>query len=293
MSRVYLHSNNNEYSLIKLMILLFIPFMLFGFYKNGIYLYNKEFINIIDLFRPLFYIGISLLTTFIFKLIFKEDFLSFRLLTNLMISLVVSPILNIFIYTGLLVFLNIVLKFIKINIVPIFMIINIGIGYLSSKNIFLNSLESSLTHSYSALDYFLGKGCGGVSNTLLIGSLISIFILTMNINYKKQIPIMSFAVYYILMIFYTFITSSASVDLLLNNNVIFSFIFVSNIPIYTPYSKGACYIYGFLLGLLTFTFSFIDINLAVYLSIIILGFIYKLIDKFIVGKSNNNLIEVL
>ena len=45
----------------------------------------------------------------------------------------------------------------------------------------------------------------------------------------------------------------------------FAFIFLSNVSIYTPYSRGGCYIYGLLLGLLTFAFYFIDLNLGLYI----------------------------
>lgn len=293
MSRVYLHSNNHENSLNKLMICLFIPFIMYGFYKNGIKLYIDNYINLLEMFMPIIMVGISILTTYIFSKISKEKLLGYRLISNLLISMIAMPNINIFVYIILLLILNLVTKYIKMNIVPIFMIVSIIINMILRNYNFFNSFEVSVEHSYSLFDYILGKGYGGVSNTLLIMSLISLIILVINLNYKKQIPIMAFSTYYILAIITSFISVSLDQNLLLNNNVVFSFIFLSNISIYTPYSKGGCYIYGLLLGLLTYAFYFIDVNLGVYIVIAILSFVSQLLDLLIVGKNDKHLVEVL
>jgi len=293
MNKIYLHSNNHKNSLNKLMLYLFIPFLIYGFYKNGIKLYNNEYIGFLGMFKPLLTVAFSIIITYVFSKINKEEFMGYRLVSNILIAMICSPQLNLILYLIILLVLNVSLNFVKFNIVPVFMIINIILMKFLPGEVFLNSLESSVVYNYSVLDYLLGKGIGGISNTLLLMSLISLVILILNMGYKKQIPIMAFIIYYILITIYAFISSNASVDLFLNNNVIFAYIFVCNLSIYTPYSKGACYIYGLLLGLLTFAFSFIDINLGVYIVVMVLGFLSPLFDRFIVGKTNKNLVEVL
>ena len=51
MSRVYLHSKNDRNSLNKLMLYLFVVFIIYGFYKNGIKLYIAGYVNVIEMFK--------------------------------------------------------------------------------------------------------------------------------------------------------------------------------------------------------------------------------------------------
>ncbi|MBE6148709.1 MAG: hypothetical protein E7167_04420 [Firmicutes bacterium] len=293
MNRVYLHSNNNVNSLNKLMLYLFIPFVMFGFYKNGIKLYLGEYVGLFTMFKPLILLGLSVIVSFLFSKLNKESFIGYPLLCNIIISMIISPSLPIIVFIVLLLLLNFLHKYFKFNYVPVFMLISIIVSLIINNYNFFNIFESSVEHSYSLFDYLLGKGYGGISNTFLIMSLLSLIILIMNINYKKQIPIMAFSVYYILAIITTFATQNIDQNLLLNNNVIFAFIFISNISIYTPYSRGACYIYGIILGLLTYVFYFIDINLGLYIVLTLLSFISPVIDRFIVGKNEKHLVDIL
>ncbi|MBQ6841026.1 MAG: RnfABCDGE type electron transport complex subunit D [Bacilli bacterium] len=293
MSRVYLHSKNNVDSLIKVMLYLFIPFALYGFYKNGIKLYANDYISIFSMIKSLLFIGISVLVSYIFSKLNKEKFISFTLLSNIMIALIASPSLSIIFYLIGIIVLNGIQKLVKFNIVPVFMVITIIVDLILKNPIFLNVFESSVDYNYSLFDFLIGKGPGGTGNTLMAMSIVSLIVLILNINYKKQIPIMAFTSYYILAIITSFVTGTLDQSLLLNNNVIFSFIFLSNVSIYTPYSKGACYIYGLALGMLTYLSYFINIDLGVYLVLTILSFVYPLLDRFIVGKNDKHLIEVL
>lgn len=293
MSRVYLHSNNHENSLNKIMLYLFIPFMIYGFYKNGIKLYVDGYVNLFMMFRPVLLIAISIFISFVFSKINKKKIIDFNFLNNIMIAMIAGPSINILLFALLLIILNMANKYLKFNIVPTFMIISILIDLIFKTNSFFNVFESAVEHNYSLFDYILGKGYGGMCNTLLIMSIISFVILNFNMQYKKQIPIMALSVYYLLSLITTFINGNLDQSLLLNNNVIFAFVFLSNISIYTPYSRGGCYIYGLLLGLLTFVFYFIGIDIGVYIVLLALSLLSPIIDRFIVGKTEKNLIEIL
>ena len=293
MSRVYLHSNNHENSLNKIMLYLFIPFMIYGFYKNGIKLYVDGYVNLFMMFRPILLIAISIFISFVFSKINKKKIIDFDFLNNIMIAMIAGPSINILLFALLLIILNMANKYLKFNIVPTFMIISILIDLIFKTNSFFNVFESAVEHNYSLFDYILRKGYGGMCNTLLIMSIISFVILNFNMQYKKQIPIMAVSVYYLLSLITTFINGNLDQSLLLNNNVIFAFVFLSSISIYTPYSRGGCYIYGLLLGLLTFVFYFIGIDIGVYIVLLALSVLSPIIDRFIVGKTEKNLIEIL
>ena len=75
-------------------------------------------------------------------------------------------------------------------------------------------------------------------------------------------------------------------DKLMNDPKVYALIFLNTISIFTPYTKGGCYLYGFILGLISFCFSFIDINLGVYLISLILSFTSLYFDKLILKISS-------
>ena len=281
---VYLKSKNNKI-LVKY-ILLLIPFLIYGFYKNGILLYKGEYVNIFYMFKPLILTIISILISYLFTKYKKEDFISYRLYLNILSSLIVLPNTNIFIYLIILFLVNILYTFKKVNISLITILLLIIVSMIFSKYSFLNVYEESVNHSYSITNYLFGNGSGGISNTLLIYSILVCIYLICDFSYKKHIVVTSVTVYYILLIISFVLFKKFDYNLLLNNNLVFSFIFLNTISIFTPYTKGGCYLYGFILGLISFCFSFIDINLGVYLISLILSFTSLYFDKLILKISS-------
>lgn len=283
---VYLKSKNNENKVLVKYILLLIPFLIYGFYKNGILLYKGGYVNIFYMFKPLILTIISILISYLFTKYKKEEFISYRLYLNILSSLIVLPNTNIFIYLIILFLVNILYTFKKVNISLITILLLIIVSMIFSKYSFLNVYEESVNHSYSITNYLFGNGSGGISNTLFIYSILVFIYLICDFSYKKHIVVTSLTVYYILLIISFVLFKKFDYNLLLNNNLVFSFIFLNTISIFTPYTKGGCYLYGFILGLISFCFSFIDINLGVYLISIILSFTSLYFDKLILKISS-------
>ena len=283
---VYLKSKNNENKILVKYILLLIPFLIYGFYKNGILLYKGEYVNIFYMFKPLILTIIAILISYLFTKNKKEDFISYRLYLNILSSLIVLPNTNMFIYLIILFLVNILYTFKKINISLITILLLIIVSMIFSKYSFLNVYEESVNHSYSITNYLFGNGSGGISNTLFIYSILVFIYLICDFSYKKHIVVTSLTVYYILLIISFVLFKKFDYNLLLNNNLVFSFIFLNTISIFTPYTKGGCYLYGFILGLISFCFSFIDINLGVYLISLILSFTSLYFDKLILKISS-------
>ena len=283
---VYLKSKNNENKILVKYILLLIPFLIYGFYKNGILLYKGEYVNIFYMFKPLILTIISILISYLFTKYKKEDFISYRLYLNILSSLIVLPNTKIFIYLIILFLVNILYTFKKVNISLITILSLIIVSMIFSKYSFLNVYEESVNHSYSITNYLFGNGSGGISNTLFIYSILVFIYLICDFSYKKHIVVTSLTVYYILLIISFVLFKKFDYNLLLNNNLVFSFIFLNTISIFTPYTKGGCYLYGFILGLISFCFSFIDINLGVYLISLILSFTSLYFDKLILKISS-------
>lgn len=283
---VYLKSKNNENKILLKYILLLIPFLIYGFYKNGILLYKGEYVNIFYMFKPLILTIISILISYLFTKYKKEDFISYRLYLNILSSLIALPNTNIFIYLIILFLVNILYTFKKVNISLITVLLLIIVSMMFSKHLFLNVYEESVNHSYSITNYLFGNGSGGISNTLFIYSILIFIYLICDFSYKKHIVLTSLTVYYILLALSFVILKKFDYNIALNNNLIFAFIFLNTISIFTPYTKGGCYLYGFILGLFSFIFSFIDINLGVYLVSLILSLVFPYFDKFILKISS-------
>lgn len=284
-NRVYLHSKEKENSLVKLMIYLLIPFFLLSFYKNGIQLYRHHLVSIVMVFKPLFLLGISIFASLLFSIIKRKPFVSYLLLTNILISLVTMPNTNIIMYLVTIIVINAILCFINFNAIALFMIILFIFSIFLKDYTFLNAFEKSVEHNYSFINYLFGQGPGGIGNTFFLFSIISLLVLCFRFSYKKHIPLTTFSIYYILLIIYSFITGDIDLNLYMNNNLVFGVIFIAPLTMISPYTKGGCYIYGTLLGLLSFITIFIDINIGIYFIIFLLSLFYKLFDKMLYLNS--------
>ena len=88
-------SDNKKNNIIKMYLYLLIPFIIYGIYKNGYLLYEDNLISIIDVFKPLYLVFISVFITLLIDLMIKRKIsLSFNLLNMIMYSLIVSPRIN-------------------------------------------------------------------------------------------------------------------------------------------------------------------------------------------------------
>lgn len=283
---VYLKSKISEKKILLKYILLLIPFLIYGFYKNGILLYKGNYINSFGMLKPILLVIISILISYLFTKYKKEKFISYRLYLNILSSLIVLPNINIFIYLIVLLLINILYTFKKVNISLITILLLILFSFIFHNYSFLNVYEESVNHSYSITNYLFGNGSGGISNTLFIYSILVFIYLICDFSYKKHIVLTSLTVYYILLALSFVILKKFDYNIALNNNLIFAFIFLNTISIFSPYTKGGCYLYGFILGLFSFIFSFIDINIGVYLVSLILSLVFPYFDKFILKISS-------
>ena len=280
-NRVYLHSKEKENSLVKIIIYLLIPFLLFGFYKNGIDLYRHHLVSLGMMFKPLILLGISLIISMLFSIIKRKPFVSYLLLSNILISLVAMPNVDIIMYLVTLIALNTILCFVNFNAISLFMIVSFIFSFAFKNYTFLNVFEKSVEHNYSFFNYLLGQGPGGIGNTLFIFSIISLVILCFKFSYKKHIPLTALTIYYALLIIYSFIKGNIDLDLFMNNNLVFSIVFIAPLTMNSPYTKGGCYIYGMLIGIFGFISVFTDLNIGIYFSIFILSFFHRIFDKML------------
>lgn len=267
-------------------ILMLIPFILYGVYKNGFLVYSKGFISIWEIFKPIYLVLISIILKFIIDIIkYRKIKIDYNLLISILVALIMPTNINLIIYS-LVFLLTYVLstfleKYLNFNKVCFIYLIIILINFLFKDFTFKNILEEKIFFSYSFWDILMGRSIGGISSTSIFFSLIFYAILTFNFYYKKDIPFAINITYLLLMFLYYLVTHNN--ELLLNSEVIFGSIFVSSLPIYSPYKKNRQIIFGVLIGIFTFIIS-IAFNsvISIYLATFIVSLLFNL--KVLVKK---------
>jgi hypothetical protein len=256
-------------------ICLLIPLIIYGIYKNGYLLYEKNLINLLQIFKPLYLVLIGIIVLVIYDLIrYKKIRIDYNLVSVILIGMIVPYNINYFVYTVvfiiLFIFTEIISKYINFNKVCFIYLVIILINFLFNKFTFCNPLELNNNYNFTLIDLFLGRGVGGISSTCSLLCLISYIFLLFNFYYKKDIPLFINITYIIFAFIYFLITKNSSI--LINNDLIFGSIFVSALPIYSPYKVKNQIIYGIIIGILAFIISiFFNNIMAIYIATFVMS----------------------
>ena len=166
-------------------------YILFGFYKNGITLYNKGYVDLLGMFKPLLFIIVGAILGIIVniiydKLILKNNnklidtiFSSFHLVYVILIACISSINTNIFLFsivTFIILFISKFFKDNRVNVVALASLIIFFIMNIFHEFSFLNAYESSNNFNMNAIDYLFGKGSGGIFTTNILLLAISYII---------------------------------------------------------------------------------------------------------------------
>lgn len=279
-------------------LLAILPLLISGFYKNGIKLYALGLVNIFGLFKPLIFdilgLVIGMLVPFIVDNYIKHKkrkILSYLTMSNypyygLILASIIS--INTPIYIFLLVificsFLSLILKKPNVNIVCLMALLIILIMNLKGNFSFQNIYESTNNFHLNPLDYFMGKGSGGINSNNIILLIISIIILFSQDYYKKEIPLYAFITYFSLILVYGLYKNNIILilDSLFSNSVLFSYVFIASDMKTSPYTKLGKIIYAILIGIITFILYMYYPELAGIGAILIGSLCAKTIDKMV------------
>ncbi len=271
-----------------------IPLILYGFYKNGISLYIKGYVNVLGMLKPLLFIIIGLLCGILSNIIYEKInksnknisdiiFSSFHMLYGVLIASVSSINTNLFLFsivTFLVLFISKFIKNNKINIVALASLIIFFIMNIFHKFSFLNVYEVSNHFNMNAIDYLFGKGSGGIFTTNIILLIISFIILYCSKVYKKNVSLFSIISFSILTIIYSIFKNDIGniMNILFTNGIMFSFIFIATDTVSSCYTKNGQIIYGILVGLITFILYLIQPQLSSFGGIFIASILNSLID---------------
>ena len=282
MKKNFIFIKNNNDTIIY--YLSFIPLIIYGLYKNGYLLTTNNYTSFLNAYKIILYPIGCFLIGLLFSLIFKKrraQVLSYAILMG-----VAAPYnFNIFIYFAIVFFFMFVVSFVpnkyKINEVSMLITILIGINYFSKQFNIFNPLEISNTHSFSLVDLFFGRGPSYLFTSSIFLIIISYFILSFIKTYKKDIPVISLVVFTSLAFLYMIITKNylSNIQLYLNGITFFSFVYLSTVNVSSPSTKYIKYIYGLLVGVLSFIFIYLfDIYTGAIMSVFIVSVFYRIYE---------------
>ena len=287
-------SNNSIRRMCYTYLISLLPLILFGFYKNGISLYIKGFVNLYGMVKPLLFaiIGglIGILVNIIYEKINKKDnkisdviFSSFHLIYGILIACVTSINTNILLFsivTFVVLFFSKFIKYNKFNVVALTSLIIFFIMNLLNEFSFLNSYEVSNNFNMNAIDYLFGRGSGGIFTTNILLLCISFIILYFNRVYKKIIPIFATITFTIFTIIYCIIVKDIAMilEMLFTNGILFSFVYIASESTSSSYTRLGQIIYGIIVGILTFILYLIEPLLASFGAVFIASILSWIID---------------
>ena len=287
----------SDYSIKKTSIVYLIsllPLILFGFYKNGINLYLKKYVNVYGMFKPLiivltgFIIGV--LVNVFYNLLIKKNKMKFKEylfsdyypLYGLLISCIISINTNILLFILVTFIVLFISKFLtlKINYISLSGLIILFIMNLENKFTFLNVYELNNSFNMTTIDYMLGKGSGGIITTNIFLLIVAFIILYNLKTYKRIIPVIATIVFAILTICYSIYINNIGgiLDMLFTNGILFSFIYVATESTSSCYTRKGIIIYSVLTGLITFLLYLINPSLSSLGAILIVSILNSLID---------------
>ena len=288
-------SNNSIKRISYIYLLSLLPLILFGFYKNGIKLYLKDYVNILGMLKPLIFIimgfVIGVLVNILYERLIKKNkdklsdiiFSSFHPIYGILIASIISINTNLILFslvTFIVLFISKFIKNNKINYVCLVSLIIFFIMNIFGKFSFLNIYESSNNFNLNAIDYMFGRGSGGIFTTNILLLIISFIVMYYTKTYKKNIAIFSSITFIILAIIYLIIKNDIGniMYMLFSNGILFSFIFIATEPISSSYTKKGKTIYGILVGILTFLLYLINPALSSLGAILITSILNSVID---------------
>ena len=257
MNSSYIHSKKNNINLLYMICI--VSLVLFGFYKNGILLY-KELNNKIILLKPLIFPLIAYIVPSLISLIKNhkyelDDNIIYMLLLSLCIPIKTSIILFLIfsIAVSLLFYFVIDNLNININYICLFKLILIGILAITHKYIYANDLELLNKYSYDLKSIFFGRGISGINSSSILLIIISYFVLCINYYYKRELPIISLAVYFMFSFIFKIFFHHVIV---FNSMIVYSFVFLETLSLFSPAEKKEQIIYSILVGILTFFLTY-------------------------------------
>lgn len=293
MNNVYVRGNTSIKTISLTRIFLLIPLIIYGVYKNGVFLYINKYVDLYTMFRPLILILIGGLIGATVNIIYekiikrrKDDlittiFSSFHVEYGIILACVSSVSTNAFAFLICTFFILMISKFLnnRVNIMCICFIAIYLIMTIKGEYIYANSYELSKNFSLNLMDYLSGRAPGGIAATHIILLIVSLCGLHISNTNKSEITLYSCISYSIPAIIYAIINKTSVLNMLFLNNYMFIFTFIATDSVTSSYTTNGKKVFGILVGILTFLFYLVNPILSPFISIAIVSLLNNLIDR--------------
>lgn len=293
-NNVYVRSNRSIFTISITRLLFILPMIVYGIYKNGIYLYQNNYTSLFGMFKPIIIIlGSALIASIInilYEVVIKSKrgslkdilFSSFTIEYAILISCVMPISINLIIYFSILAIILFASKFTndRINTMSVVFLIIYAISYFTTGFNYANSYEASKLFSYNLMDYFIGRDIGGIASTHIIFLLVALFGLYITNNNKTNITISSIVSLLIVLFIISLFNGSDIVKVLFNNNYPFIMAFIATDSVTSCYTNKGSIVFGVLVGIITGLITLINPIIAPYIAILIVSLFNILIDKY-------------
>ncbi len=302
---VYVHSNRSIMTISLTRLVMLVPLIIYGFYKNGIYLYRKNMISTFAMFKPLVIILGSFLIAIIinvcYELFLKKNtntsildaiFSSFHLEYAVILGCLMSINVKLPLYFLVLIAILILSKFIgnKVNTICLAFLCIYGISYFTGGFDFLNVYESSKTFSYAFIDYLIGRAPGGIAATHIILLVIALFGISITNNNKTTITLTSIVTYLAIMFIYSLFAHADFANIIFSNNFFFIATYVATDSVTSCYTNKGMFISGIIIALISACLYLINPIIAPVLAVLIVSIFTHLLDEsiYLLSQKNNN-----
>ena len=301
-NNVYVRSNKSIFTISITRILLLLPLLIYGFYKNGIYLYQHEYTNLIGMFKPLvLIIGsaiIGILINIVYEYLIKKNktdiisiiFSSFHVEYAIILACLMPISINLVIYFSVISIILFISKFLnnRVNTMCICFILIYVLSTVFGDFIFQNSYELDKKFSLDFMDYIIGKGIGGFATTHILLLVIAFFGLHFTNNSKTAITISSVITIVILFGIGAIIKDVSFLPLIFNNNILFAFTYVITDSVTSCYTINGKIAFGIISAILTGIIYIFNPILAPFIAILVVSLFNNLLDRKI-----NSLIKLI
>lgn len=278
-------------------LIVLLPLVIFGFYKNGIHPYQKGLVDFLNMFKPLIILvlgGLGALIGGIIREAKKGEKIDGKILDkckgNILEAVLMVSILPLksspLVVFGVTLLTSLFLNKLKINRIVLEYITIEGINVLFGLNGFFNAYEESTVLNYNGLDMFFGFGSGGIFATSAMFIFVALAVLSFNKLYKKEMAISSVVTFLILGIVPNMIIGdySAIFPYIFGYNSLFVLVFVGPNLYSSSYTIKGQILSGVLIGILTYGFAFFTPYTAAVLAVLVVSFLKGILDRIFVIK---------
>ena len=292
-NNVYIRSNRSIFTISITRIGLLLPLIIYGFYKNGIYLYQHGYTNIIGMFKPLVLVFgsiiIGILINLVYEYIIKKNktdlistiFSSFHVEYSIILACLMPISINLLVYFSVISVLLFISKFLnnRVNIMCICFIVIYILSTIFFDFNYANSYELDKKFSLDFMDYLIGKGIGGFATTHIILLIIAFFGLHFTNNSKTAITLSSVITLIIFFAVYAIVKDTSFLPLIFNNNLLFAFTYVVTDSVTSCYTLNGKIVFGIISALLTGIIYIFNPILAPFIAILIVSLFNNLLDR--------------